>query len=76
MAFMSPLALATLREVTVRRISDAEQLRKESQLHVLGEVSRFPVRPVAAGTHLLPKRLQRDMFIFAESIDRAPRRRV
>jgi len=68
-AFVSPLALATLREVTARRISDVEQLRKESRLHVLGEVSRFPVRPVATGTHLLSKRMRRDMYIYAESID-------
>jgi succinoglycan biosynthesis transport protein ExoP len=68
-AFVSPLALATLREFTVRRISDVEQLRKESQLHVLGEVSRFPIRPVATGTHLLSRSMRRDMYIYAESID-------
>jgi capsular exopolysaccharide synthesis family protein len=69
LAFVSPLALATLREITVRRISDVEQLRKESQLHVLGEISRFPIRPVATGTHLLSKSMRRDMYIYAESID-------
>jgi succinoglycan biosynthesis transport protein ExoP len=53
----------------VRRIGDVEQLRKETQLQVLGEISSFPIRPVATGTHRLSKRMRRDMSIFAESID-------
>jgi len=68
-ALVSPLGLAVAREMMVRRISDANQLRTESQLLVLGEISRFPIRPVATGMHSLSRRMQRDMFVFAESID-------
>jgi polysaccharide biosynthesis transport protein len=68
-AMFAPLGLAVAREALVRRVNDVEQLRKESQLRILGEVSRFPIRPVATGTHALSNRMQREMFIFAESID-------
>ena len=36
---------------------------------MLGEVARFPVRHVAGKQPSLPPRLQREMYIFAESID-------
>ncbi len=68
-ALLAPLGLAVAREMTVRRISDAEQLHQESKLHILGEVTQFPVRPVATGTHVLSDRARREMFIYAESID-------
>ncbi len=68
-AMVAPLGVAVAREAMVRRITDVEQLRQESQLLVLGEVARFPIRPVATGTHALTNRMQREMFIFAESVD-------
>ena len=43
-AFVAPFGLAVLREVTVRRISDVEQLAQETGLRVLGEVASLPVR--------------------------------
>ncbi|MFV2070994.1 MAG: hypothetical protein ACC645_28840, partial [Pirellulales bacterium] len=68
-ALVAPLALAFAREATVRRITDVAQLAQESKLRVLGEVARFPVRPVAAAPRALPRQMRREMFIFAESID-------
>src|SRR5205823_10563495 len=61
--------LATLREITVRRISDVEQLAQESGLRVLGEVASLPVRYVAISPKQLSGRLRRDTYIFAESIN-------
>ncbi|MEO2048793.1 MAG: polysaccharide biosynthesis tyrosine autokinase [Pirellulales bacterium] len=68
-ALAAPLGLAIAREAMVRRVTDVEQLRQDSQLPILGEVARFPIRPVATGTHLLSNKMQREMFIFAESVD-------
>jgi len=68
-SLICPFAIALAGEMTVQRICDPEQLAKESLLPVLGEVARFPVRPVAAGLKALSSREQREMFIFAESID-------
>jgi len=68
-SLVCPFGLAVAREISVQRISSAEQLASESLLPVLGEVARFPVRPVAASQKALPSRQQREMFIFAESID-------
>jgi polysaccharide biosynthesis transport protein len=67
--FVAPFGLATLREITVRRISDVEQLAQESGLRVLGEVASLPVRYVAVSPKKLSGRLRRDMYIFAESIN-------
>lgn len=68
-SLLAPYALAVVREVSIRRICDAEHLVKESQLPVIGEVAQFPIRPVANSTQKLPLRQRREMFIFAESID-------
>ena len=68
-SLVCPLALAVAWETMVRRICDSEQLASETLLPVLGEVTRFPVRPVATRNKTLSSRAQREMFIFAESID-------
>ena len=68
-AFFAPFGLAILREITVRRISDVEQLAHETGLRVLGEVAALPVRYVAVSPRQLSGRLRRDTYIFAESIN-------
>jgi polysaccharide biosynthesis transport protein len=68
-AFAVPLGLALLREITVRRISDIEQLAQSSGLRVLGEVVTLPVRMVAMSPNQLSKRLRRETYIYAESIN-------
>lgn len=68
-AFAAPFGLAVVREVTVRRISDSEQLAEETGLRVLGEVAALPVRYVAVSPNQLSGRLRRDTYIFAESIN-------
>lgn len=68
-AFFAPLGLAVVREITVRRISDTEQLAQESRLRVLGEVAALPVRYMAVSPNQLSGRLRRDTYIFAESIN-------
>ena len=68
-AFVAPIGLALLREITVRRISDVDQLAQESRLRVLGEVAALPVRYVAVSPRQLSGRLRRDTYIFAESIN-------
>jgi polysaccharide biosynthesis transport protein len=67
--FFAPFGLALIRETTVPRISDVEQLSRESRLRVLGEITSLPVRYVAASPGKLPERLRRDMHVFAESIN-------
>jgi capsular exopolysaccharide synthesis family protein len=67
--FVAPFGLALLREMTVRRISDVEQLASESRLRVLGEVAALPVRYVAVSPNQIAGRLRRDTYIFAESIN-------
>jgi polysaccharide biosynthesis transport protein len=69
LSLVGPLALVVAKESLVRRISNAEQLAQESLLPVLGEVARFPVRHVAGKRQSLPPRQQREMYVFAESID-------
>lgn len=69
LALVVPLALVVVKESFTRRITNAEQLTKESLLPVLGEVSRFPVRLVAPRQQTLPPRQQREAYVFAESID-------
>lgn len=68
-AFAAPFAGAVAREATVRRISDVEQLSQESGLRVLGEISSLPVRHVAMSPNRLSRRLRREAYIFAESIN-------
>jgi polysaccharide biosynthesis transport protein len=68
-ALVAPFGLAVVREITVRRISDAEQLAKETRLRVLGEVAALPVRYVAASPNQLSGRLRRETYVFAESIN-------
>ncbi len=66
---MAPFGLAVVREITVRRISDTEQLAQESGLRVLGEVAALPVRYIAVSPNQLSGRLRRDTYVFAESIN-------
>ena len=68
-AFAVPFGLAVVREITVRRISDAEQLAQETGLRVLGEVASLPVRYLAVSPNQLVGRLRHDTYIFAESIN-------
>jgi receptor protein-tyrosine kinase len=68
-AFFAPLGMAVAREITVRRISDTEQLAQETRLRVLGEVAALPVRYMAVSPNQLSGRLRRDTYIFAESIN-------
>jgi receptor protein-tyrosine kinase len=68
-AFVAPLGLAVVREITVRRISDSEQLARESGVRVLGEIAALPVRYVAVSPNQLSGRLRRETYVFAESIN-------
>jgi capsular exopolysaccharide synthesis family protein len=69
LALLAPLGIAVAREVVVRRISSAEQLTQESMLPLLGEVAKFPFRPVAVPAGPLPAQQRRERYVFAESID-------
>jgi hypothetical protein len=62
-----PFGIALLWEQTVRRISDKEQLRKQSDLSVVGEISQLPVR--AGRGHRLGGVIDRDLGLFEESVD-------
>jgi polysaccharide biosynthesis transport protein len=64
-----PFGLAVLRELSIRRISDVEQLSRESSVRVIGEVSHFPIRRAAANSQALPPKLRKQMFVYLESID-------
>lgn len=68
-AFFVPFGLAFMKELLVRRVSDVEQLARESKLRVLGEIAELPVRNVAVSPHKISGRLQRDAHVFAESIN-------
>ena len=68
-ALFLPLALAVTHESIVRRINNPEQLAKESLLPVLGEVAHFPIRRVTATQQALPAVQQRQLLVYAESID-------
>ncbi|MAT72669.1 MAG: hypothetical protein CMJ58_24580 [Planctomycetaceae bacterium] len=65
----TPFAVGALREVSVRRIATADDLERETALNLLGEVTRFPMRPVASRLRSLPAWHHREMIVFAESID-------
>lgn len=64
-----PFGLAVLREISIRRITDVEQLSREASVRVVGEVSHFPIRRAAANGQLLPAKLRRQMFVYLESVD-------
>lgn len=68
-AMAAPFGIALLREASLRRVMDAEQLYGDTQLRVLGEIASFPTRRVAANPRQLPRALRREMYAFAESID-------
>ncbi|MEQ8848787.1 polysaccharide biosynthesis tyrosine autokinase [Botrimarina sp.] len=68
-ALVLPFGLAVLREASLRRVMDAEQLYGDTHLRVLGEIASFPTRRVAANPRQLPRSLRREMYAFAESID-------
>ena len=69
-AMVAPFGLALLREISVQRIGNAEQLSRDTPLRILGEVSRFPIKQVAirVGARVSGK-LRRQMFLYNESID-------
>jgi len=46
-AFFAPFGLAVLWERMLRRVSDADQLSKDANVEVVGEVARLPVRASA-----------------------------
>jgi capsular exopolysaccharide synthesis family protein len=63
-----PFGLAVLRERLVRRVTDAQQLEEHSNLAVVGEVARLPVRTTVL-SESSSKRVGRALGIFEESID-------
>ena len=69
LAMVAPFGLAVLREASLRRVSDAEQLYEDTRLRVLGEIASFPTRRIAANPRQIPRKLRKEMFAFAESID-------
>jgi len=69
-ALAAPYGLTLLREISVKRISSVEQLSRETQLRILGEVSCFPIKQVAIRTgNRISGKLRRQMFLYNESID-------
>jgi capsular exopolysaccharide synthesis family protein len=68
-ALVAPYGLAVAREMSVRRISDVEQLSRETSLKIIGEVAHFPIRRAAANTQLLSSKARRQMFLYLDSID-------
>lgn len=69
LAMAAPFGLAVLREASLRRVTDAEQLFESTRLRILGEISSFPTRRIAANPRQLPRKLRKEMYAFAESID-------
>ncbi len=65
-AFLAPFGLAVLWERLIRRVSDADQLSKDTNLEVVGEVARLPVRTstIRGGT-----RMGQGIHVYEESID-------
>ena len=68
-AFVTPFGLSVLREMSVKRISEVEQLSRETHLRILGEISHFPIKQVAVSLRKMPTSLRRQMFLYNESID-------
>jgi capsular exopolysaccharide synthesis family protein len=52
-----------------RRVSDVEQLARDTRLRILGEIAELPVRNVAVSARRMSGRLQRSAHVFAESIN-------
>ncbi|MHC4178144.1 MAG: polysaccharide biosynthesis tyrosine autokinase, partial [Planctomycetota bacterium] len=67
-SFCLPFGLALLWERLVRRVTDAQQLEEHSNVAVVGEVARLPVRTVVP-RGASSKRVGRALGIFEESID-------
>ncbi len=65
---VAPFGAAVGREVIVRRVRDGEQLAREVELPLLGEVSRLPTRRVDTRRQLLAPQ-QRELLVYTESID-------
>lgn len=68
-AMCAPFGLALLKEVMVRRICDVDQLAQETRMRILGEIAELPVRHIAISPRKIEGRLQRDVHVFAESIN-------
>jgi capsular exopolysaccharide synthesis family protein len=68
-SLVMPVALTIAHEMIIRRVSSPEELAKESLLPLLGEVTRFPMRQITATHNALPTAQQRQLFVYAESID-------
>ena len=67
-ALCLPFGLAVLWERIIRRVTDARQIEQHSDLAVVGEVARLPVR-TAVLSKSSSKRVGRSLGIFEESID-------
>ncbi len=65
----APFGVAVLRELSICRISDVEQLSRETTLHVIGEVAHFPIRRAAANLQSLSTKQRRQMYLYLESIE-------
>jgi succinoglycan biosynthesis transport protein ExoP len=63
-----PFGLAVVWERMIRRVTDAEQIEEHSNLGVVGEVARLPVRGRVL-TESSSKRIGRNLGVFEESID-------
>ena len=55
--FLLPFALAIAWEIRVRRVATVEQLREESRLPVIGEITALPSPVVNAGPTCLARAL-------------------
>ncbi|MHB8974108.1 MAG: polysaccharide biosynthesis tyrosine autokinase [Pirellulaceae bacterium] len=66
--FSLPFGLAVAWEMYVRRVGDADRLEQDTQLLVVGEISRLPSR--ASGRYGFgARRVERELSLFEESID-------
>ncbi|MHB1035992.1 MAG: GumC family protein [Pirellulales bacterium] len=63
-----PFFLAVVRERFVRRINESQQLRQETDLHVVGEIATMPGRSILFGRNG-SGRYERQRSTFEESID-------
>ena len=67
-AFLCPFGLAVLWERLIRRVNTTEELEQDSQVTVVGEIARLPVRTKVGGG-ASAERLGRGLRIFEESVD-------
>lgn len=67
-AFCMPFLLAVAWERMIRRVSESADLEQESQLMVVGEVSRLPSRK-RSSRGSVSSRVSADVQLFEESID-------